>query len=445
MATRKEEEEELLVTEFCKQATAALENLCELDAPAEALGDIRAILLSKQIECLQTAIDSVTITSSVVASADDANWTVQDLQQALGRYGNSGADDNDNNNNSPTTLAIVAQRAAAMERMNDAARLAFCRLVLYSESLHDSAEFSNSIPRSRDLISSGVSMKHSDLLEFCGMCQTAVRLDIVIQHLRKGVPLFENLVVAAEAAVSESRTLMFPHERLERIQRMFLRALGYDPDYGTREIKRMFYNGTDESEYDEQLHATFSSMAQQMDAVLVEATAAASHDTFFANDDSVTRVVSVAYSEKLIDEVTGQEIMTVHEDAVPRPETMDGQQEDEDDSPELIAAAREQNRRDEFALARQAAVLQQEILGELLSMRDEEREVKLRSAQETVNKVLHTAMQIPAGSERVSYITSLDPATQRLMAMQKLWDGMLAANGGKPPTIRTQHPPGDTY
>jgi hypothetical protein len=402
--------EEVLLTEFFRQATATLENLCcesRLDGQAVSRDALREIVLEKQTECLQTSIDSCFPSTTT-------DWTVSDLQESLGR-------------------CSIKQHSAsvqqAMERMNDAARLAYCRLVLYSECVYDESRSSSK----RDLISTGANMKYADVLEFCGLCTAAVRLSCVLEHLRKGAPLFENLTQES------SSTTMFPQKRLERIQRMFLRALGYDPDYGTREIKRLFYEGSQVDE-DEPLRSTFASMAAAMEAVLMEATAAATHDTFF-DDDNVTRVVSVTYSEKLIDEETGLEIATMNEDAAPRSETMAEQEESEqlDDSPGL-AAAKEQKRREEFRVARQAAVLQQELLGELLSMRDEERDAKLQKAKEVVSDVLQKAMQLPAGPERISFITSLDPNTQRLMAMQKLWDGMLAANGGKPPTIRTQQP-----
>jgi hypothetical protein len=416
--------EELMI-EFFRQATSALDNLSALDAPAESLGEIRERLLAKQTECLQTALNC--FPSSTV------DWTVQDLQGALSRC----------------SVTEWQQHSACsvrqgMEGLNAAARLAFCRLVLSSESLHDESR------SKRDLmISSGssarCSMNRADVLEFCGLCCAAVKMPAVQRHLRMGTPLFEHRVSQSK---TDTKTNILPQKRLECIQRMFLRALGYDPDHGTREIKRLFYD--DACSCDEELRSTFATMAQQMEAFLMESAILATNGAFFAeNDDSVTRVVSVAYSERLIDEATGQEIATTTatanaDNAVPHPEPMVGQDNDNDVEPDnlsaLSAADREHQRREEFRVARQAAVLQQEILGELLSMRDEERDIKLLRAKEIVDDVLQKAMQRPAGPERILFITSLDPATQRLMAMQKLWDGMLAANGGKPPNVRTQRP-----
>jgi hypothetical protein len=84
--------------------------------------------------------------------------------------------------------------------------------------------------------------------------------------------------------------------------------------------------------------------------------------------------------------------------------------------------------------------LQQEILGELLNMCDEERDAKLKLAKQEADKFIQQAMQMPPGPERVSFLRSVDPETQKLMAMHKLWGNMLAANGGKPPTMRYNRP-----
>ena len=77
--------------------------------------------------------------------------------------------------------------------------------------------------------------------------------------------------------------------------------------------------------------------------------------------------------------------------------------------------------------------MQQE-LNELLAMRDEERDAMLKEAQQTVEQVLRKAFELPSGPERIAYMTSLDAETQRLIALKKLWDNLLASNGGAPPT-----------
>ena len=85
-------------------------------------------------------------------------------------------------------------------------------------------------------------------------------------------------------------------------------------------------------------------------------------------------------------------------------------------------------------MARQASLSQQELVNELLAMRDEERDAMLKEAQQTVEQVLRKAFELPSGPERIAYMTSLDAETQRLIALKKLWDNLLASNGGAPPT-----------
>ena len=102
---------------------------------------------------------------------------------------------------------------------------------------------------------------------------------------------------------------IFPEKRLEHIQRWFLRALGRDPDYGTKEIKRRFLaslNGKSCNDKDSRLQQAFLSWTATMQTVLAEANASRSHDKL-VSDDGMTRVVSVQYSEKLIDSMTGED------------------------------------------------------------------------------------------------------------------------------------------
>jgi len=418
--------DEILV-EFLRQAADALDNQTQLESPAHSLAEVRQMLLSQQAACLQAVVEQF--------SGEMEGLTVDLVQKALRqcspREDQAGA-------GSASSVVLTSM----MERMNESARLAFCRLVLYSECLRDGEK------DTRDLQSSG-ELKDEDVRTFCGLCQAVVKLPSVVTHLRAGGSIFADLPHVGETAT------ILPQKRLEYIQRMFLRALGYDPDFATREIKAKFYqdtlhnNGYTTGESSSSLQSTFEATVAAMEAALVEATAASTHDTFFAghhggkesNDDGVTKVVAVSYSEKLIDETTGEEILTLSEDASPRVETMVGKDGAREPQQEWAEASRERERREQIRLSQQASVLQQEILGELLTMRDEERDAKLQQAREASQSVLQKAMQLPPGPERIAVLTSVTPETQRLMAMHKVWDGMLAANGGVPPKLHTQRPP----
>jgi len=415
--------DEFLV-EFFRQAA---ETLVQLDprqltessssAPASlSLAAIRQRLLEEQSTCLHAVVQQHNTNGN-------ETLTVQDVQAALRRCSSSSS-----------TTTTSSQRVAEMERMNEAARLAFARLVLYSEYLWLEHGDNN-----RDLKTSG-ELQDDDVRTFCGLCQAVIKLPLVETHLRTGDPIFPDL----PSASGDTET-MFPQKRLEYVQRLFLKALGYEPDFATRAIKQRFYHEHEHSNND--LQSTFHATVAAMESALVEATANSTYDTFFSGQsasdagDGVTKVVAVEYSEKLIDQETGEELITLTEDASPHAETMAGDESERGSSSQPPPAAdadtaAQASREQQFRLAQQASALQQEILGELLSLRDEEREAKLTLAREATESVLQKAMERPPGPERVAVFTSIDPATQRLMAMHKLWDGMLAANGGKPPQLR---------
>jgi len=360
--------EEILL-DFFERATRALEHVSVETLGTASLKRIRQIVLNEQTECLR----SVAALSGV---------STQQLEGSIACC----SKDNSSSN---------VQRS--VDHMNNAARQSFCRLCLQADwSKHD--------------LTSAGQVKDADILEFCGMCEVAVTLPQVLNFLRTGKPLW-----------GIDCDTIFPQKRLESIQRQFLIALGYDPDFGTREIKKRFYYCCEDQKEQDALSHTFNVMAEKMRTVLTEATTAAMHDNFFSEDDGVTRVVSVQYSEKILDEKTGQEITAV--DAAPRSESMSEQVNGEDI----------EQRREQLRLAREASFVQQEILGELLSMRDEEREVMLSEAKQVTDAFLQEATKMPAGPERISFLTSIDPKTQRFLVMHKLWDRMLAVNGGKSP------------
>jgi len=80
--------------------------------------------------------------------------------------------------------------------------------------------------------------------------------------------------------------------------------------------------------------------------------------------------------------------------------------------------------------------MQQEILGQLLSMDEQDRDANLQAAKEAHDAFLQGALELPMGPERVEYLRSVDPNTQRLLVMHKLWSSFLADNGGVAPTSR---------
>jgi hypothetical protein len=136
-----------------------------------------------------------------------------------------------------------------------------------------------------------------------------------------------------------------------------------------------------------------------------------------ANFDGVSRVVSV--TESVIDE---------HGNVI----------ENSMDAPMVsVMEKSEEEKQKEMFLARESARAQQEILAQLLSMRDEEREQRLGEAR-AARAEFETRLQETPPEQRVMLLQNLSVKIQRLLIMEKLWTSILRANGGKPPKMHNQ-------
>jgi hypothetical protein len=94
----------------------------------------------------------------------------------------------------------------------------------------------------------------------------------------------------------------------------------------------------------------------------------------------------------------------------------------------------EEFQKQQLRMASQATVLQQELLEQLQSMNEQDRDQLLEQAAQVSHDFLQQATNLPPGQERISFLRSINPETSRLLAMHKLWSTtMLEQNGGKPP------------
>jgi hypothetical protein len=401
-----------LLLSFFQEACKSL-NECKRKGPF-SLADLRNLLLTNQRFCLDRVVDEYNLEHK---NDSTTQWTSTKVQEHLKNLQSQDMD---------------AKVKEAMEAMNDAARLAFCRLVLSSECLRQRQESEQGKPSSSPPhhLEKEDPIQRSQLLEFSGLCSAATRLPMVQNYVRDGTDLFDDDTTASSAAKDEDPSKNIPPYRLDVIQRLFFRAVQVDPDHGMAEIKRIFFSGentNDELANDAELVNIFQAAVTRMNKMLTEimqqhqkANLAKLNDF---NDGGSTRVVSVEYSEKIYDER--------------------GQLVESGDSSHLSPVARQameqqssREQQEQFEVARQAGAMQQEILGELFALSPEAREEKLTEAEDAEKEFLAKAMEIPAGPERISFLRSVDPGTQRLMVMRKLWQGMLAAHGGKPPKMQ---------
>jgi hypothetical protein len=361
-----------VVQNFLEDAIKEIKSL-RLDRPSSTI-EIRSILLEQQSSVLE----------SVLVDYNDkytSHVTTAEVQEALKTI-------------KDPSLSDLAQE------LNEVARLTYARLVLMSGCLQESQQ---TLKEKMSLKASG-SIERKALMDLFALCQTAVRLPMVQEHLVKGGALFEGVVQAPVPII--------PQKRLERVQCMFLVALGYDPDFGTEEIKRIFLSqDTNEFAGDTELTDTFSSTVSTMHVAITNANIEASKTNFSDLDKGgTTRVVAVEYSEKVLDS-SGKVV-----DPTPSGQSMEEHTEEQ--------------QRQQLHVASQAAAMQQEILGELLAMSESDRKKCLSDAERASKDFMIRVMAKPPGPERIEILQSIDAPTQRLMVMHKLWE---ANNRGKSP------------
>lgn len=317
---------------------------------------------------------------------------------------------------------------AGMEGMNEAARIAVCKLTLYTE------ERLVATSMSRNLQDEG-RLERTKLMEYFGLCQASLKLLCVVQFLNmttRGESIFSSDETSDDSASSASTTMMFPQSRLEYVQRLLAKGMGWDPVFVTSELRKIFVEKPDDIDYDyydNDVTLLFQQLVEQMTSAIRTATLhiRSKQDAELLNDlgkGGNTRVVSVQYSEFEVDQ-HGNKI------------------ESKNNAPEMSTDERQQQLNEEekkrqLRLASEANILQQTILGELLVMDPDERKHTLDESARVSRRFMEEVMALPMGKERIDFLRSVDPKTSRQLAMHKLWNGMLQANGGKPPTMVSQ-------
>ena len=374
-----------LLKDFLASAKQEVESLLELDREPMSAPMIRGLLLERQNAVLEQVVADYNSNNKDASSS--LYLTVPAVQKALQNIKNNEDKEDDS-------------LAKASQELNEAARLAYARLLLYAACRKQAQQ---SLRDQMALQASG-SIQRKDLMDLLALCQTAVRLPLVQEHIAKGSPLFPDLEPTTAQKDPVAADTFPPQKRLERVQRLFLGEMGYDAEFGIQEIKRIFFNPTETNEFtgDTELAETFSKTMTAMQACLAEAVVQASK---FSDVESggVTRVVAVDYSEQDEHSVHGQ----------------------------TMAEQTEEQQRRQLRVASQAAALQQQILQEILSLPEEVRQTKLAEAERVSKDFLERVMKVPPGPERVQVLRSIDEPTQRLMAMHKLWETHVASHKGE--------------
>jgi hypothetical protein len=337
---------------------------------------------------------------------------------------------------------------AAIESMNEAAQLALCKLILYTELYLAATNSNEEISKSSSLRCLQESrteqgLDRTRLLEYFGLCRAALKLHCVKKFMAQGEPLFDDFPSPEHIATSDlgppisdsvvDTTLLFPQTRLEYIQQLLAKAMGWHPVFLTTELQLIFVQRDDSIVlvHDEEVNLVFQELIQQMHISIRTASLQMQQDQQIQLLSDVesggnTRVISVQYSEFDVFP-DGSEVMTQSNPAAaaaPSASTME--------TSELMPV---EERKRQIRMASEAAILQQEILGELLRLPEHERNNRLVEAERVSNHFMNEVIKLPPGPDRIDFLQSVDRRTSKYLAMHKLWRGILDANGGKPPQM----------
>lgn len=362
--------DELLLSFFqqCRKALTEINCKEVLRGEIWTTAECRRFLLDKQRSVL-----SSTLSTYNQNSGNNSRISTEEFQERLSNIKKG---------------VISAAMSLAMSENDAAARQALCKLILYSETHRESP--------SRDLQNDG-RLNRSKLLEYLGLCQSAITLNCVEQNLMNNTPLFDDLKVPED----DSTAMAYPQKRLEKIQQILARAVGLDPSFVTSELTRIFIDpataATCEYSDDQECRDVFRQLIVQMQTAVANASLNGGPTSLSDQDKGgVTRVVAVQFSE--VGEGSSSD--------APKKNTMELPQE-------------EQIR--QIRMASQAKQLQDELLAELEGLSPEDRKEKLRYAKQVSDDFLQNVMKLSPGSERICYMQTVDPEKSKLLTMYKLW------------------------
>lgn len=387
-----------LVLSFFETSSNALLNVDfrqELEGKERwTTGEFRVLLLDKQRSALNRTLANFNTTSS--------DSSIISLDQLQGRLGQLAKDQH------PSNLV------EAMTKHDEAARLALCQLVLYSEYRRYYQYYAEkkgeeeSFDNDDNILQKSGKMNRSKLLEYLSLCQHSLKLDFVHRFIVSQTPLFEfddedefedeidndQEARPLNANFQITKRLTAPQLRVEFVQRLLARAVGLYPKFVTSEFERIFVQGNTEFSNDEAVQQLFQSVIQKMQMVVQPSLSD-------QDQGGVTRVVSVQYSEVDPDEHAANPAAA--------------------GAPKAESLTTEEERIKQIRLASKAQELQMQYLKELEEMKESQREEFLQQAKLASDTFLRNIMEIPPGPERIVYLRNIDPETSKLMTMYKIW------------------------
>ncbi len=325
----------------------------------------------------------------------------------------------------------------AVEQTNEIARQAFARSVLivewrnYQSTRHKEKKH---LPQSEkeSMLSNNGNVDDGSIMEHCGMMMAAVQLSEVQQFLRTGTMNFLRST-HAECSLIDGFHGRSVDDRLLHIQRLYWRALGYDPGQAMEHVNRLVSigctkcsEGEDSLRNNAKIMETLETYASAMILAVTNASITGYRSEDYpkgVNDDGTTRVVSVSYSEK---------IMTLPHDALDG----DGRNNNGTPHPSLSAPTcnaiyehASSQQRSDLNAAKATSVLQQQIWDEFQLLDPQEQTETLEAAKIAHCNFLEKVANTPLGAERTLLIQRMDSDVQHLLMIYKLWSSHSAAVG----------------
>ena len=268
--------------------------------------------------------------------------------------------------------------ACAVKRMNEALRETYILSLLAGRRPN------------HDLKASG-SMLRSEVVDFLDGCVGLVSLESTREKLR----------------ASRLETGKIPRGLLLEMQDEILEGVGIEKDFGAVELNQIRVRYASDVELLSKVEEFTAQMEKSLKEFIGNATDHAG-GTDAVRGDGTTRVVSVSHTSTV-------------DPAVPKAQ---------------VNKEREEGKqRADFAMAKRAANLQQDILAELLSLEVDERREMLEEARVTHETVIRQVMELKDFGERAQFMQLLSPDSQRRMICHKMWEQMVQQNGGVEPVI----------
>ena len=448
-----------------EESASSLSSLSPL-SPLSSLSQFRILILQTQQSALSTVVAASEAEEAGTEDSTRTNHTIE-LQPPLPLL--PAVQKQLQNMESHPDFSTLLE--GPLQIMTMAARQALARLVLQQE-LKKKKKNQTQQHLTSPSPSLPLPLTRTAIFDFCGLCQAAVQLEPVKEFLMKSTTSTGSRRHHHHHRDEEQQqhnhphlqlydtqvpdNMIFPHERMHYIQKLYFQALGYhNADTANQQLQGII-------EGDAELEQVFTDTMDQLREALAAATMRMQSEEL--NDfeqGGVTRVVSVSYSDsdnhRHHHHHHGGGVMVL-------PQTMDMVRSDSHQQQYLTDGTLVNSENmtaaeatDVVRMARDTAALEQTLLAQLLQMDSDERNATLEQARMAHDEFMVALSNLTTTAERVAYISSsssssscssssisttkraaatgVSTETRQLLLMHRIWQGLLERNGGQPPKM----------